>query len=85
MKNGIALLILGLSLCGCSGGPLFPLASTYPWRCVMRDGKGDLFFGIDEGRQSAIDEAQRQCLAGSALRPTCKAENVYCEQLPPID
>jgi hypothetical protein len=79
------LVVVGLSVAGCNGEPLFPLASNYPWKCVSRDGKGDLFFGIDEDQAVAIGEAQRQCLAGSSIKHSCRQQSAYCEQLPPID
>lgn len=85
MRRGALLLVIGLSVAGCGGAPLFPLASSYPWKCVLRDSKGDLFFGIDEDHQIAVKEAHRQCLAGSSFRQSCRVENSYCEQLPPTD
>lgn len=85
MKVPVILLAVGVSIAGCSGEPLFPLAATYPWKCVTRDGKGDLFFGIDDEQDGAAGEAHRQCLAGSSIKHSCKQQSAYCEQLPSID
>ncbi len=85
MRIALLMVVTGLLLVGCGGAPLFPLASTYPWKCVMRDSQGDLFLGIDRDRQAAIDEAQRRCRRGSAFKQSCKAENSVCQQLPEPD
>lgn len=85
MKIPAMVLVVGMCVAGCNGEPLFPLASTYPWRCVTRDGKGDLFFGIDDDQETAASEALRQCLAGSSIKHSCRQQSAYCEQLPPID
>ena len=85
MKIPAILLAVGVSIAGCGGEPLFPLASTYPWKCVTRDGKGDLFFGIDDQQDGAAGEAYLQCLAGSSIKHSCKQQSAYCEQLPSVD
>ncbi len=85
MRSKLLVLVTSLSVGGCGGAPLFPLASTYPWKCVLRDSKGDLFLGIEPERQAAVDEAHRQCLGGSVYKLSCKAENSHCAQLPNPD